>query len=99
MKKPMKKKAKSKSTRPLPVSDQLRRLVDDCGQTRYQLSQQTGIDQASLSRFANGAGGLSLKALDALGELLGWTVTQAAPKQSQWRKSPSGSASTKKTIA
>lgn len=77
----MKKPTKRKSARPQPVSEQLRRLVDDCGLTRYQLSQQTGIDQATLSRFANGGAGLSMKAIDALGELLGWQVKMAAQRR------------------
>lgn len=53
-----------------PVSDQLRKLIDECGLTRYRISQLTGIDQSTLSLFASGQRRLSLTAIDKLGELL-----------------------------
>ena len=54
----------------LPLSDQLRQLVADCGITRYRISQDTGIDQAVLEKFVNGKRGISLSTLDVLGEYL-----------------------------
>jgi plasmid maintenance system antidote protein VapI len=56
-------------------SDQLRHAIETCGVTRYQLSQATGIDQATLSRFISGKGGLSMPILDRLGECLGLQIT------------------------
>ncbi len=50
--------------------DQIRQAVLDAGMTRYQISQLTGIDNASLSRFVHGERGLSEEALNSLGELL-----------------------------
>jgi transcriptional regulator with XRE-family HTH domain len=50
--------------------EQLRRLIRDCGETRYSLSQKTGIDQSALSRFATGTRGLSMDALNRLFEVL-----------------------------
>ncbi len=38
--------------------------------TRYEISKQTGIDKASLSRFVHGERGLSDKAINLIGELL-----------------------------
>jgi len=61
------------------VSDQVRRAIERCGRTRYAISKETGIDQATLSRFMSGAGGLSTEALDAIGELIGLKVTQTTP--------------------
>jgi transcriptional regulator with XRE-family HTH domain len=61
------------------VSDQIRRLIEECGLTRYQIWQATGIDQATLSRFMSGEGGLSTPALDALGELLDLELTMHGP--------------------
>ncbi len=56
------------------VSDQLRRIIDDCGLSRYEIAKRTGIDAGTLSRFMSGERGLSMKALDTLGECLGLTV-------------------------
>ena len=65
----MKKLAKSQEQLK-PVSQQVRECLENCGQTRYAVSQATGIDQAVLSRFATGKTGLSGKALDVLGAYL-----------------------------
>ncbi len=59
----------------LPFTDQIRKAVEDCEMTRYQISQETGIDQASLSRFVHGELGLSVAAIDTLADLLGLEVT------------------------
>ncbi len=53
------------------LTDTLRRAVRDCGLTRYRLAQQAGIDEATVSRFMAGDGGLRLSSADALAELLG----------------------------
>ena len=57
------------------LSDQLRRAIDTCGKSRYEISQDTGIDQATLSRFINEKGGLSIPVLDLLGDYLGLNIT------------------------
>jgi len=46
------------------VSDQIRRLVETCGISRYEIAKLTGIDDSALSRFMSGERGLSMKALD-----------------------------------
>ena len=51
------------------LSDRIRQLIDDCGMTRYRIWKETGIDQATLSRFMAG-GGLSMDNLDKLADLL-----------------------------
>jgi transcriptional regulator with XRE-family HTH domain len=56
------------------ISDQVRQIMDDCGLSRYEISKRTGIDQSTLAKFYNGKQGLSMKALDALGECLGLTI-------------------------
>ena len=48
------------------LSDQLRWMIERSGVSRYQLWQQTGIDQAALSRFMAGKGGLSMESIDSL---------------------------------
>jgi len=56
------------------ISDQLRQAIDDSGMTRYRISIETGISETALALFYNGQRGLSMKALDALGEYLQLTV-------------------------
>lgn len=52
------------------LTDQLRQAIDDCGLTRYEIAKQTGIDESALAKFYNGHRGLSMEALNALGEFL-----------------------------
>jgi transcriptional regulator with XRE-family HTH domain len=56
------------------VSDQLRRIINDCGLSRYQISKHTNIAESTLSQFMHGERGLSMKALDRLGQFLELTV-------------------------
>lgn len=58
-----------------PISTQLRIIIDECGLTRYEIAQRTGIDQSALARFYSGERGLSMTALDALGMCLELTIT------------------------
>jgi transcriptional regulator with XRE-family HTH domain len=54
----------------IKLSDQLRRAVDNCGQTRYAISKATGIAESTLSRFMAGERGLPMKTLDKLADFL-----------------------------
>ena len=56
------------------LTDQLRKAIDDSGLTRYRISQETGISEATLSKFYLGQRGLSMEALNALGECLQLTL-------------------------
>ena len=60
--------------RPNKLSDQVRRAIDESGQSRYQIAHATGIDESALAKFYNGQRGLSLPALDRLGEHLGLSI-------------------------
>jgi DNA transposition AAA+ family ATPase len=62
------------------LSEQVRQAIDTCGKTRYQISKDTGIDQATLCRFMGGNGGLSIPVLDTLGEYLGLRIVTDKPK-------------------
>ena len=66
---------------PVKLTDQLRWIVDHCGQTRYQIAKTTGISEPTLSRFASGERFLSPKALDKLGEYLGLRIVTDKPKR------------------
>ena len=57
-----------------PLTDQLRQVIDDSGLTRYQIAKETGIDESALAKFYNGHRGLSMEALNALGECLQLTI-------------------------
>lgn len=54
----------------ISLGDQIRAAVRRAKQTRYRISQETGISQASLSRFVNGTAGLELESLNRLCEYL-----------------------------
>jgi transcriptional regulator with XRE-family HTH domain len=57
------------------LGEQLRQAIDDCGLTRYQIAKETGIDESALAKFYNGHRGLSMDALNALGECLRLKIT------------------------
>jgi transcriptional regulator with XRE-family HTH domain len=57
------------------LTDQLRQAIDDSGVTRYEIAQKTGIDESALAKFYNGHRGLSMQALNALGEFLQLKIT------------------------
>lgn len=63
------------------LSEQIRQVIETCGKTRYQISQDTGIDQATLCRFMGGNGGLSIPILDRLGEYLGLRIVANKPRK------------------
>jgi transcriptional regulator with XRE-family HTH domain len=52
------------------LSDQMRNLIESSGVTRYRMAQETGVSESTLSYFVNGKRGLSMEALDAIGEFL-----------------------------
>ena len=56
------------------MSDQVRRIIATAPISRYQLSKETGVDEAVLSRFVNGKVGVSMVTLDKIGEALALEV-------------------------
>ncbi len=52
------------------LSEQLRHLIRGSGISRYRLAQDAVIDQAMLSRFMAGKGGLGMNSVDALAAVL-----------------------------
>jgi transcriptional regulator with XRE-family HTH domain len=59
---------------PKTFSDQIRTAVDGSGQSRYRICAEIGVAQATMSRFMNGKGGLSMNSLDRLAALLSLSV-------------------------
>ena len=54
-----------------PLSEQLRFAILSSSKSLRSLAKESQASRNSLSRFANGRGGLSLRAIDALGIALG----------------------------
>ena len=54
-----------------PVSEQLRRLIRERGESLAEIGRQTGVSHAVLSRFLRGERRLSTKTVDRLAEYLG----------------------------
>lgn len=65
----------------ITLSAQLRRLIDASGKSRYQIAAETGIDEATLSRFMHGKGGLSMDGLDRIADCLGLNLTTEGKPQ------------------
>ncbi|MDD4787764.1 MAG: helix-turn-helix transcriptional regulator [Pirellulales bacterium] len=69
------------------LTDQLRRAIETADKSRYVLWKETGIDQAVLSRFMHGKGGLSMDGLDRLAHALGLElVAKKRPTKGQGTK-------------
>jgi transcriptional regulator with XRE-family HTH domain len=68
------------------LTNQLRQAIDDSGLTRYQIAKATGIDESALAKFYNGHRGLSMEALNALGEFLQLKITRGRDPGTKKRK-------------
>ena len=56
------------------LSDQIRRAIEACGKSRYQIAKETGVDAATLCRFVQGRHGLLLDTLDRVAECIGMRI-------------------------
>ena len=74
---------RSMARKRLKLTDQLRTAIETADKSRYRLSKETGIDEATLSRFMHGKGGLSMDGLDRLAEALGLDLTARRPATRQ----------------
>jgi DNA transposition AAA+ family ATPase len=68
-------------TRKHSLTDQIRKVIDTGDKSRYQIAKETGIDEATLSRFIHGKGGLSMEGLDAIGKYLGLHIVAEKPSK------------------
>jgi hypothetical protein len=53
------------------VSEQLRKAVENCGESRYAITKATGIDKAVLSRFVASGKAMRSENIDKLTTYLG----------------------------
>lgn len=58
------------------LSDQLRDAIEAADVSRYRLAKETGVSETSLSRFVAGERGISVDAMDAIGQYLGLSITR-----------------------
>ncbi len=63
------------------ISDELRRVIETGSKSRYQLWQETGVDQAQLSRFMHGTCRLGAEQIEKLAEALGFELILRNAKQ------------------
>ena len=75
----------SRARRRVTLSDQVRAAVDASGLSRYRICKETGLSQAAMSRFMSGQGGLSMKALDRLADLLDLNITTNRRRRTKGR--------------
>ena len=67
----------------LPLTEQLRQAILTSGKTRYAISKATGVGQDTLSRFVHDERGLSMEAMDAIGQFLGLELKMKRPVRTQ----------------
>ncbi len=64
------------------IVEAIRKHIETCGKTRYRISQDTGVDEATLCRIAAGkAKACSTKTADILCEYLGLELLQKKSKK------------------
>ena len=62
-----------KKDKPLTLTDQIRAALENCGETRYRVAKNSGLNEPQLCRFMAGAG-ISFRALDKLAAYLGLEI-------------------------
>lgn len=63
------------------LSDEIKDAVNASGMSRYAICKALGIAEATMSRFMNGKGGLSMDFIDRLAELLGMHIVVRPTKK------------------
>ncbi|MFM9959098.1 MAG: helix-turn-helix domain-containing protein [Phycisphaerales bacterium] len=61
----------------MKVTDTIRRAVQECGETRYRISKETGVPQATLSRLVAGEREPSGALIDTLAAYFGLELRPA----------------------
>lgn len=66
------------------LSDQLREFIENAPIGQNQIARESDLDRATLSRFLNKTGGLSVDGLDRIAGVLGLELVES--KQSKAKK-------------
>lgn len=86
---------RAKPDRSHALADQLRRAIDECGLTHYQLGQQSDTDPGLISRFMRRERDLRLESAsrlcDTLGLRLGAAIQRTRSKPAKPARSPRAS--------
>lgn len=53
-------------SRPVTLTDQLRKAIKKSGLTQYRIAKDTGVPQPVVNRFVNGERGITLETADKL---------------------------------
>lgn len=65
------------------IERQLREAVLNCGETRYALSQRSGVSQAQLSKFCASGKSLTPAVIERLADSLGFEVVLRKKSRTQ----------------
>jgi len=63
------------------ITNDLRRIIETCGLTRYAIAQRTGISEGTLSKFMAGAD-VTTRTIDKLAVLLNLRIVHGKAKRS-----------------
>lgn len=58
------------------LSDQLRQAIEEADVSRYEIARQTGVSETTLCRFVSGERGISVDAMDRIGQYLGLAIVR-----------------------
>ena len=64
------------------IMKRIRKEIETCGKSRYQISKETGIDKAALCRIMQG-GSCIAETADILLEYFGLTITKKTKKRTR----------------
>lgn len=62
------------------LTQQLKKAIRESGYSRYAIWKQTGVEQATLSRFMAGKSGLTLESAEAICRLLKLSLARNAKR-------------------
>ncbi len=62
------------------LSDQVRAAIDASDLSRYAICKHIGLAESTMSKFMSKQGGLSMRTLDALADLLDLNITTGKRK-------------------
>lgn len=63
----------------MAVTEQLRRIIETCGISKYEIGKRSGVSESVLSNFMSGDRGITTDTIDKLTNVLGLKLT-ANPK-------------------
>lgn len=69
----------------MKLSDQLRRIIRECGLSRYELCKRADVDEGGLSRFMSGLD-VTTRTIDALAKELGLELVAKRKPRAKGRK-------------